>query len=82
MVMKASTLSPQKRKPAPAGKATSIDVLLEPNELTGLDAWIASQAEPRPTRPEAIRRILAEALAKTASADSIPIEELNASNDE
>jgi hypothetical protein len=80
--MKASTTSPQKRKTTPAGKATSIDVLLEPNELTGLDEWIAARAEPRPTRPEAIRRILAEALAKTASADSIPIEELNASNDE
>jgi hypothetical protein len=82
--MKASTTSPQKQKPgpAPAGKTTSIDVLLEPNELTGLDAWIAAQAEPRPTRSEAIRRILADTLAKSASADSIPIEELNASNDE
>jgi hypothetical protein len=73
----------QKPKPAPtpAGKATSIDVHLEPNELIGLDAWIAAQADPRPTRPEAIRRILAGVLA-TAHADSIPVEELNASNDE
>jgi len=82
--MKASMVSPQNRKPgpSPAGKATSIGVRLEPNELTGLDAWIAAQSEPRPTRPEAIRRVLAEALAKTVNADSIPIEELNASNDE
>jgi hypothetical protein len=78
--MKAST-EPQKPAPAPAGKATSIEVGLEPNELTGLDAWIAAQAEPRPTRPEAIRRLLADVLA-TAHADSIPVEELNASNDE
>jgi hypothetical protein len=70
-----------KPAPTPAGKATSIDVRLEPNELTGLDAWIAAQTEPRPTRPEAIRRILAGVLT-TAHADSIPVEELNASNDE
>jgi len=63
------------------GKATSINVQLEPSELTGLDAWIAAQTEPRPTRAEAIRHILAEAL-KTVHTDSIPVEELNASNDE
>jgi len=82
--MKALTELPQKRKPGPAamGKATSINVRLEPNELTGLDAWIAAHSEPRPTRPEAIRRILAEALAKTVHTNSIPVEELNASNDE
>jgi hypothetical protein len=80
--MKASTTSPQQRKPAPAGEATSVDVRLEPNELTGLDAWIAAQAEPRPNRPDAIRRILAETLAKTVNAEAIPVEELNASNDE
>jgi hypothetical protein len=80
--MKAST-EPQKSKPSPtpAEGATSVDVRLEPNELTGLDAWITAQAEPRPSRPEAIRRILAGVLA-TAHADSIPVEELNASNDE
>jgi len=29
-----------------------------------IDAWIAAQPEPRPTRPEAIRRLLAEALGR------------------
>ena len=47
-----------------------------------VDAWIAAQPEPRPTRPEAIRRLLAEALGKTPCTGSIAAEDLNASNDE
>jgi hypothetical protein len=40
-----------------------------PTELTDkLDAWIAAQPEPRPLRPEAIRRLLAEALGRPAEA--------------
>ena len=35
-----------------------------------IDAWIASQPEPRPSRPEAIRRLLAEALGKPADVKS------------
>jgi hypothetical protein len=31
-----------------------------------IDAWIAAQPEPRPSRSEAIRRILSQALRKTA----------------
>ena len=72
----------KKRGPAPTGVGTLIGVrLLSPN-LLALDAYIAAQSEPRPSRPEAIRRILAEALAKPADAGSIPAEDLNASNDE
>jgi hypothetical protein len=33
-----------------------------------VDAWIASQPEPLPTRAEAIERLLAEALAREAAA--------------
>ena len=40
------------------------------------------QPEPRPTRPEAIRRLLDEALGKPVDAGSIAAEDLNASNDE
>jgi hypothetical protein len=29
-----------------------------------LDAWIAEQPEPKPSRPEAIRRLLVKALAR------------------
>jgi hypothetical protein len=47
-----------------------------------IDAWIAAQPEPRPSRPEAIRRLLNEALGKPADAGLIAAEDLNASNDE
>jgi len=51
--------------------------------LTKLDAWIAAQPEPRPSRPEAIRRVLSQALGNLAGARSIAAEDLNASsNDE
>jgi Arc/MetJ-type ribon-helix-helix transcriptional regulator len=46
----------------PAG-STLIGVRLPPNELAALDAWIAKQNEPRPSRPEAIRHHLKRALA-------------------
>jgi hypothetical protein len=35
---------------------------MERGLLNRLDAWISRQPEPRPSRPEAIRRILARAL--------------------
>jgi hypothetical protein len=35
---------------------------LYPDLEAALDAWIAHQADPKPSRPEAIRRILREAL--------------------
>ena len=38
--------------------------------MARIDAWIAAQPEPRPTRPEAIRRLLAEALGKPADVKS------------
>jgi hypothetical protein len=47
-----------------------------------VDAWIAAQPEPRPSRSEAIERLLAEELAKEAAARAIPAHDLNASNDE
>lgn len=40
-----------------------IMVRMTPANIAALDAYIASQPEPRPSRPEAIRRILAEKLA-------------------
>jgi hypothetical protein len=36
-----------------------------------VDAWIAAQPEPRPSRSEAIERLLAEALAREAAARAI-----------
>ena len=37
---------------------TMIGVRLQPDQLARLDAWIASQPDPKPTRPEAIRRAM------------------------
>ena len=54
-----------KRKPGrPKVGATLVGVSLPPDALTPLDAWIAAHPEPRPSRPEAIRRLLAEALGR------------------
>ena len=36
----------------------AVTVRLPPNQLASLDAWIARQSDPKPTRPEAIRRAL------------------------
>jgi hypothetical protein len=44
------------------GSKTPLIMMLDPIELSALDAWITGQPEPKPTRPEAIRRLLAEAL--------------------
>jgi hypothetical protein len=44
------------------GSKTPVVVMFDPVELGALDVWIADQPEPKPTRPEAIRRLLGEAL--------------------
>jgi hypothetical protein len=60
--MKHQTLITQKRRgPAPTGKGTLIGVRLQPDQLAAIDAWIAKQDEP-PTRPEAIRHMVAAIL--------------------
>lgn len=45
------------RKSRPPQTGTLIGVRLQPPELAQLDAWIADQPEPRPTRPEALRHM-------------------------
>ena len=61
-------------KPARRGRprtgSTPILVRLQPLCIEALDAWIASQAPPRPTRPEAMRRLLAGALALSPTEDA------------
>jgi hypothetical protein len=42
--------------------ATEISISLEATQLAALDAWIASQPDPKPDRKEAIRRLLDRAL--------------------
>lgn len=45
------------------GIGTMIGVRMQPDQLKELDGWIAAQDDPKPSRPEAVRRILKDALA-------------------
>jgi len=36
---------------------------MPPAQLARLDEWIAAQPDPKPTRPEALRRLAARAMA-------------------
>ncbi|KRQ03494.1 hypothetical protein [Bradyrhizobium manausense] len=51
----------KKRGPAPTGKGTQIQVRLQPDDLTAVDDWIVKQ-ETAPSRPEAIRTLMRQAL--------------------
>jgi hypothetical protein len=35
-----------------------VGVRVQPDQLARLDAWIAAQPDPKPTWPEAVRRLL------------------------
>jgi hypothetical protein len=49
-------------RPVTTGTGQMLGVRLQPDQLAALDAWIARCPEPKPSRPEAVRRILAGAL--------------------
>ena len=51
-------ITKKKRGPAPTGQGTLIGVRLHPPDLAVLDSWISQQAEPRPSRPEALRTLM------------------------
>jgi len=55
---------PKRRGPKPTGKGEPVLVRIQPAQLAALDSWIAGQPKPRPTRPAAIRALLAAALAR------------------
>ncbi|PZR36495.1 hypothetical protein [Caulobacter segnis] len=63
--MVAMTVQPQLRKkpgPPATGKGTPVQVRLQPNILADVDAWIDQQPDPKPSRPEAVRRLATEGL--------------------
>ena len=62
---------PKKRGPPATGKGERILVRLQRTPLAALDHWIALQ-EDRPSRPEAIRRIVEQALAGSPSGPGSP----------
>jgi hypothetical protein len=55
----------------PRVDSEDVHIRLPRPALDALDAWIAARPEPRPARPEAIRRLLVEALGKPADSGSI-----------
>jgi hypothetical protein len=65
-------------RPVTTGKGELIGVRLHEPAIGDLDAWIASHPEPRPTRPEAIRRLLGEAFGNQETAahetDAVAVE--------
>jgi transcriptional regulator with XRE-family HTH domain len=70
------------KNPTPSRPTTKIESRLSEDLSRQIDDWIAAQREPRPSRSEAIRRLLAKALGREAAARAIPSHDLNASNDE
>jgi hypothetical protein len=58
-----STRDTTKRK-RPIGKGAPVMVRLQPDQLAEVDIWAAAQ-EDKPSRPEAIRRLVAWGLERT-----------------
>lgn len=64
------TLITQKRRgPKPSGVGVMLGVRVHEPMLALIDAWIAAQPDPKPSRPEAIRRILTERLSPAKPSD-------------
>ena len=54
-----SILVNTKKRGRPAtGRGDLVGVRIQPEQLAALDAWCAAQPDPKPSRPEAIRKIL------------------------
>lgn len=50
-----------------SGVGQLVGVRLQPDILIPLDEWIARQPDPKPSRPEAVRRFLERSLANIGS---------------
>ncbi|HKD30902.1 MAG TPA: hypothetical protein VKC66_33965 [Xanthobacteraceae bacterium] len=55
----------RKKVGRPPVGATQLNVRLPPDELAALDAWIARQDDPKPTRPAALRQLARKGLGKS-----------------
>jgi hypothetical protein len=64
-----SATPPKKRGPPATGKGEPILVRLQPAQLAALDAWMGRQ-DAQLSRPEAIRRLVEQALAASRSPKS------------
>lgn len=53
-----STGNDRKPRGRPRVDATHVGVRIPPDQLAALDAFVASQPDPKPSRPEAVRRLI------------------------
>jgi hypothetical protein len=65
--MNSQVVIPKKSKGRPAGAKTTgigvqLNVRLHEPALSEIDTWIATQPDPKPSRPEAIRRLIEKAI--------------------
>jgi hypothetical protein len=80
---KTTGISPPKGGGTSTGGVPKLAFESPPELIDRIDAWRRQQGEPTPSREEAIRRLIEKALADEApDRGSIPLEDLNASNDE
>jgi hypothetical protein len=52
----------KKRGGRPPINATPLTVRVPPDLLADLDAWISEQSDPKPSRPDAMRRLVSDYL--------------------
>jgi hypothetical protein len=62
---KATVSASRKRIGRPPVGSINIGVRVPPEELSAIDAWIAKQDDPKPSRPEALRRLAEQTLSAT-----------------
>lgn len=55
-----SASAKKRGRPATTGTGQTIGVRMLPELVSPLDAWIAAQPDPKPSRPEAIRHALTD----------------------
>jgi hypothetical protein len=63
VMAKAISGTEKKGRGRPRVNPTSIHLSVKPDQLAALDNWIARHPDPKPSRPEAIRRMMVEHLA-------------------
>jgi hypothetical protein len=54
------------------GKGEPVTIRFQPEQLAAIDAWIARHPDPKPTRPEAVRQIVAGALGSHGPSSTLP----------
>jgi hypothetical protein len=62
-------------RPKTTGKGDLVGVRLQPSVIEKIDCWIARQPSPKPTRPEAIRRMVDSFLNVMANREYWQVEE-------